>query len=289
MSSKKDLARTLGTNLRELDLILNRLSRFYRPKKVPKKDGTFRTLFIPEGRLKEVQRAIKRAIFSDLTWPSSVQGGVRGRSVRSNAAHHVGKALVIALDVKDFFPSVTPRKVFAIFTHLGASIVVAGILTKLTTWNGQLPQGAPTSTDLANLALARVDSRIAGFCKDHGFAYTRYVDDVTVSGAMRLRKFKNLLMRIIEEEGFLVKVEKTEVMPRGTRQLVTKVVVNEKTNLPREKRQELRLEIVKQGSAQLSRSLKGRINWLGYLNSEVAESILRRARGARPGDEQVSR
>ncbi len=288
MSSKKKLARTLGTDARELDLVLNRLSRFYRPKKVPKKDGTFRTLFIPEGRLKEIQRSIKRAIFSNLNWPLPVQGGIKGRSVKSNAAYHVGKPLVIAMDVKDFFPSVTTRKVFSIFARLGASAEVAGILTKLTTWNGQLPQGAPTSTDLANLALARVDMRIAGFCRQHGFAYSRYVDDTTVSGAMKLRKFKNLLPRIIEEEGFLVKAEKTEIMPRGTRQLVTKVVVNEGTNLPREKRQQLRLEAIKQDSAKLSPSLKGQINWLRYLNSEAADNILRRARKARRDDEKGS-
>jgi RNA-directed DNA polymerase len=288
MSSKKELTRTLGTNPRELDLVLNRLSRFYRPKRVSKKDGTFRTLFIPEGRLKEIQRGVKRVIFANLNWPSSVQGGIKGRSVRSNAAHHVRKPLVIAMDVKNFFPSVTPRKVFSIFTRLGADAEVAGILTKLTTWNGQLPQGAPTSTDLANLALARVDMRIAGFCRQHGFSYSRYVDDITVSGPMKLRKFKNLLPRIIEEEGFLVKAEKTEIMPIGTRQLVTKVVVNEGTNLPREKRQQLRLEVVKQDSANLSPSLKGQINWLRYLNPQAAANILHRARKPRRDNEKGS-
>jgi len=285
MSSKKELARALGTNPRELDLILNRLPRFYRPKKVPKKDGNLRTLLIPDGRLKEIQRGIRSAIFSSLRWPSSVQGGVRGRSVRTNAAHHVGKPLVVSVDVKDFFPSVTPKRVFSIFARLGATAEVAGILTKLTTWNHQLPQGAPTSTDLANLALARVDTRIAGFCRQHGFAYSRYVDDITVSGALRLTKFKNLLLRIIQEEGFMVKAEKTEIMPADTRQLVTKVVVNRQINLPKEKRQQLRIEAIEEGSPKPSPSLKGRIDWLGYLNPEAADKILRRARRARRADE----
>jgi RNA-directed DNA polymerase len=194
---------------------------------------------------------------------------------------HLCKELVIAMDVKDFFPSVTTQRVTAIFGRLGMSPEVCGILTKLTTWNGQLPQGAPTSTDLANLALAKVDARISGLCRTQGFAYSRYVDDITVSGNAKLAGFKNLLARIIEEEGFKVKHEKTELMPRHKRQLVTKVIVNQKLNLAREKRQRIRLEAIKANSKELSSSLKATINWLGYLNPEGAESILKVVRSAR--------
>jgi RNA-directed DNA polymerase len=279
--SKNDLAQALGSNGRALDRLLNRLEDFYRPKKIPKKDGTLRTLLIPRPRLKEIQKRIKTVILSTIDWPASVQGGVRGRSVRTSASKHVCKELVITMDVKDFFPSVTPTRVNAIFAQLGMPPEVCGILTKLTTWHGQLPQGVPTSMDLANLALAQVDARISGLCRQQGFAYTRYVDDITVSGAAKLIGFKNLLARIIEEEGFRVKHEKTEVMPRNKRQLVTKVIVNEKLNLPREKRQQIRLEAVRANSSELSRSLKGRINWLGYLNPEGADSIFNVLRAAR--------
>ena len=286
--SKNDLARFLGINLRQLDRMLNRLESFYRPKRIPKKDGTPRTLLIPSGRLKEIQRNIKTVILSRVDWPDSVQGGVRGRSVRTSALRHVGKDLVIAMDVKDFFPSVSPTKVSTVFTRLGMSPEVCGILTKLTTWNNQLPQGAPTSTDLANLALAQVDARISGLCRQQGFTYTRYVDDITVSGMAKLTGFKNLLGRIIEEEGFLVKHQKTEIMPRNKRQLVTKVIVNEKLNLPKEQRQQLRLDVLRANSPELSASLKGRINWLRYLNPESAGGVMDVVRAARQPNEKSS-
>jgi RNA-directed DNA polymerase len=286
--TKQELATTLGSNPREIDYVLNRLGGFYRPKNIPKKDGSFRTLLIPRGRLRDLQQAINATILSKLDWPASVQGGVRGRSVRTSALAHVGKELVIAVDVKNFFPSVTPQRVEAIFGSLGMATDVCGILVKLTTWNGQLPQGAPTSTALANLALARADARISGFCRQQEFTYTRYVDDITVSGSRRLLGFKNLLQRIVTEEGFQLKSEKTEIMPKGTRQMVTKVIVNQKLNLPREKRQELRLEALKGNSGELTDKLKGRINWLRYLNPGSAERIFAAAKQTRRSGEKGS-
>jgi RNA-directed DNA polymerase len=284
--TKEDLAVALGASKRELDRVLNRLPQFYRPVRIPKKDGRFRTLLIPQGKLKDLQRQIQRAIIPTRDWAASVHGGVRGRSVRTSASQHVGKDLVVAMDIKDFFPSVAPHRVFKSFLRLGVGTEACGILTKLTTWKAQLPQGAPTSTGLANLALAQADARIAGFCRQHGFSYTRYVDDITVSGSRRLLKFLNLLSRIVEEEGFLLKAEKTEIMLKGMRQMVTKVIVNDRLNLPREKRQQLRAEVLKEGGSSLSKSLKGRLNWLGYLNPDAVDRLGTRLRALREGNDQ---
>ena len=88
----------------------------------------------------------------------------------SNASPHQGAAIVVKLDLKDFFPTVHYRRVRGLFQWLGYNADVANTLAGLTTyrpkledgtvlWPGVLPQGAPTSPALANLACRRMDRR----------------------------------------------------------------------------------------------------------------------------------
>ena len=128
------------------------------------------------------------------------------------------------------FPSISPRRVQAIFQSIGFGPEATGILTKLTTWHNELPQGVPTSNALANLALLRIDLRITRLTERQGFNYSRWVDDLTFSGPERLLKFRGLLRRIVEDESFNVKPDKTKTELAKDRQTVTNFVVNTKVN-----------------------------------------------------------
>jgi len=281
ISTKKDLAKLLGVKPREIDYTLCRLQYYYRPKPRMKSDGKVRTLYVPQGKLKEIQKAIKTEILDKVNWPSTVHGGVRRRSILTNATVHVGQAVVFAMDVKDCFPSIGPERILRIFRLIGFDGQAPKILTHLTTWKFQLPQGAPTSTALANLALARIDARISSLAKLQGFAYTRYVDDVTVSGGWRLFKFRRLLVRIVECEGFCVKQSKVETMHMGQRQVVTKLVVNCKVNLPREKRDGIRSDLLAALSSpavEITPSMLGRLHWLKYINPSLGQRLIERTK-----------
>jgi retron-type reverse transcriptase len=189
------------------------------------------------------------------------------------------KSVVFSLDVKEFFPHVGPDRVHRIFGGLGFRDQAAQILTSATTYNYQLPQGAATSTSLANLSLIRADHRILKLAEVHGFAYTRFVDDLTVSGEWRLLKFRRLIPRILETEGFQVRPEKTVTMDRGMRQTVTKLVVNGKINVSAEYRRSVRREILDcVGGIDTDSlpSLRGRIYWLRHVNPAVGKRLLER-------------
>lgn len=187
-------------------------------------------------------------------------GFVPSRSILTNAAPHVGQRVVVNLDLKDFFPTLTFRRVKGLFASLGYSEHVATVLALLTTepprvraeldgkvWGvalGErvLPQGACTSPAITNLVCRTLDRRLRRLAARHGFTYTRYADDLTFSGADR-RKVGRLLKSarsILADEGFVEHPDKTHVMGRRRRQEVTGLTVNDKLALDRAARRRLR-------------------------------------------------
>ena len=280
ISDKVQLSKLLAVAPGEIDHVLRRVDCYYRRKNIPKRNGGTRSLIVPCGKLKTLQGKIKRHILDKVPWLGCVHGGVKGRSVLSNALPHVQKDVVFTLDIEGFFPHVTPYRVRRIFSGLGFADEPARILMKATTLNHQLPQGTSTSTALANLSLIRADWRILRLAEIQGFSYTRYVDDLSLSGGLRLSDFRRLIQRIIESEGFQVKPQKTSTMYAGMRQTVTRLVVNSKVNMPREWREDMRKELFKQMRGEVStvsaESLLGRMNWLAYLNRYTGGRSLQR-------------
>lgn len=114
------------------------------------------------------------------------------------------------------------------------------MLAELCTYRWELPQGAPTSPMLANLATVDLDRKIGKFCKRRLFRYSRYADDITVSGSNQLPMHKQKIIKIIEENGFTVNLEKTRLLSRGSKQKVTGLVVNDKLSIGRENKKKLR-------------------------------------------------
>jgi len=142
-----------------------------------------------------------------------------------------------------------------------------------------LPQGAPTSPGLANLAAVVLDRRLVSYAAVLGVKYTRYADDLTFSGSADLstRRLVRAVTTIAQDEGFALNTAKTRVRPAATRQLVTGVVVNSRPGVPREQREQLRAvlhEAAVHGVEVANRArhpdfrahLNGRVGWVEAVN-----------------------
>jgi RNA-directed DNA polymerase len=227
----------------------------YKRFHLPKKTGGQRLISAPMPRLKEAQHWILTNILQLVTVHEAAHGFLNQHSIVSNARPHVGAEVVINLDLKNFFPTVTYPRVKGVFRKLGYSDAAATILALVCTepdideaeldgetWfiaNGErhLPQGAPTSPALTNILCTRLDHRLQGLAAKLGFTYTRYADDLTFStsgeGKKNINKLKGLVNQIVEDEDFHVHPDKTRVMRKGSRKEVTGIVVNDKPSVDR--------------------------------------------------------
>jgi retron-type reverse transcriptase len=166
----------------------NNLGRHYTPYAIPKKaNGKTRSIVIPSLHLKTLQKRINREIFAHVAYPPYLYGGIDGKDYVQNAKEHNAAQVVIALDVKDFYPSISFQQVKGIYQHfLKFGPEVSELLAKLTTYQDEVPQGACTSSHLANLVLHDVEYHLAQYCRNADLVYTRLLDDITISSARLL-------------------------------------------------------------------------------------------------------
>ena len=248
--------------------------RHYRYVWLARSGGPARAIERPKRRLKEIQRRLLHELLDWIPAHDAAHGFTRGRSARTHAAAHTGRDVVLRLDLEDFFASVGVGRVFGIFRIAGYPEPVAHLLTGLATnavpvdeWTAlprpataeliaahhrlgrrlatpHLPQGAPTSPALANLASFRLDRRLAGLAASLDVIYTRYADDLTFSGGRGLRRradqIRAQVAAIARDEGFRVNERKSTIATRAGRQRVCGIVVNERLNVPRREYDELK-------------------------------------------------
>ena len=238
-----DLSYILSAEIRQLKAIEYNKERFYKTFEIRKKIGK-RLIHAPDHRLKPIQRHILERILYKFPVHKSAHGFVEARSILTHSSFHVRKNAVLKIDIADFFPSITSERVLELFRSLSKRVrfteFAAHRLMELTTYKGTLPQGAPTSPYIANLVCKRMDKRLYKFAKVCGLKYSRYADDITFSGSDVNGSMIHTIKKIIGEEGFRINDEKTRVMGKGTRQIVTGLVVNEKLGIGRRKYRILR-------------------------------------------------
>jgi RNA-directed DNA polymerase len=190
--------------------------------------------------LKGVQRKLATHFNSSRAFSRYAMGGVSGRSTLDHARPHVGKKMVATLDIRKCFPNTTPAMVSAALRALDVSEEVAALITALTTTDNQVPQGAPTSTAIINIVLARMDKSYASRCSRAGLSYTRYVDDVAISGPRDFRDLRDELIQPIKELGYEASPGKVNFKHDGERQIVTGLVVNDRLRPTKEWIQDLK-------------------------------------------------
>lgn len=214
-----------------------------------KSDGSIRQTFDAKPLLKEIQRRIKLEILDRVKFPSYLTGGVKGRDYKTNAELHEGAAIIIAEDIGNFFPSVTDEKVFEIWRcFFRFSEPVARLLTKLTTKDGVLPQGACTSPQLANLVFWREEPVLQARLANEGIVYSRFVDDVAVSSKTfisheKKKELVGAIYTLMRRNGLKPKRVKHELMTRRDRMTVTKLTVNQKAGLSKKVRSQIRATV----------------------------------------------
>lgn len=297
LSSPADLAAALGLSiprLRWLAFHTEVAARVhYVSFTVPKKSGGTRTLHAPHRTLAAAQRWILDHILRRLPVESPAHGFQTGRGILSNAQQHARRAVVVNLDLQDFFPSITFPRVRAVFHRLGYSPAVATVLALLCTecprhvieYAGQtyhvavgprgLPQGACTSPALSNQVARRLDRRLHGLAEKLGLTYTRYADDLTFSGDDSLNRRIGYLMarvrHIALDEGYLVNEKKSRVLRRNTAQIVTGLVVNERPSVRRRELRRLRAILHRARTEGLERQNRdGKPNFVAWLQGKIA-------------------
>lgn len=296
------LADAMGIALNELRFLCfqKEVSRVnhYRCFAIAKKSGGIRRISAPMPRLKRAQYWLLENLLNRVALHDAAHGFVSGRSILSNALPHVGKAVVVNLDLENFFPTIGYPRVKGMFRQLGYSEQIATLLGLLTTepvteavrmdselWYLQqgercLPQGAPSSPAITNILCRCLDRRLSAMAHRLGFSYSRYADDMTFSAAAGA-DVQRLLWRckqIIQDEGFRVHPDKTRVMRQHQKQEVTGVVVNHHPSVDRQTLRRFRallFQIGKDGmtdkrwgSGELMASIDGYANFVAMITPE---------------------
>ena len=230
---------------------------------IPKKSGGKRLISSPKKDMKKAQKWILENILIHLDFDKSAMAFQKGLSIIDNASLHVKSKIVVRIDIKDFFPTITFPRVRGFFESLGYNPGVATVFALICTDSPKvilkneaidgeknnkdyphfiaisersLPQGACTSPSLANLICRKIDSRLKGYSSKSGWKYSRYADDLifstTLEDSAPHRLIKSI-SSIIFEEGFEVNHSKTRLMRAPNRQTVTGLVVNNEVTLSR--------------------------------------------------------
>ena len=325
LATSRDLAGWLGLDISQLDWLADArrqhkttaipILQHYRHIFSSKRCGPPRLIEAPKPRLKSVQRQILRGILDMVPVHDCVHGFVARRSCITSAQIHAGEAMVVGLDLKDFFPSTPIRRINGLFRSLGYPWTVACLLTGLCStstpgsvfmrlpearrqdWSirqmyqaRHLPQGAPTSPATANLAARQLDVRLCGLAKKFGANFSRYADDLAFSGdqgfARKIKPFLAAVETIVREEGYGLNAKKTRIMGRGGRQRITGLVVNDHVNVSRADYDRLKAILhncVKNGPSAENRDkladfrahLDGRVVWLENVNPARGERLRR--------------
>ena len=287
----------------------------YRYELLPKRTGGWRLLEVPHPYLRALQRRVLDDLLAHVPPHEAACAYVRGRSVVDHARAHAGQAVLLKFDLQDFFATVRASRVHASFVELGYSAAVARELMALCTtatpepvlerlrsegglgWtqamrlrDAHLPQGAPTSAALANLCAFRLDVRIAALARSLGARYTRYADDIVLSGGPALARAADRvearLGAFALDEGLALNHRKTRRVTRARRQQVANIVVNERPNLPREEFDRLKAQLHlcatrgaaaqnREGVAHWEQHLRGRVAWAEQLNPAKAQRLRR--------------
>ena len=285
--------------------------RNYHYSWLPRESGVPRLIEAPKPWLKKLQRRVLRRIVTVIPPHEAAHGFRAGHSPLTHARRHVGAAVVLRFDLEDFFASVEAGRVYGIYRAAGYPEQVAHMLTALCTnasarhvlatlprpadprllgkhhavrtrlAHPHLPQGAPTSPALANLAAYRLDCRLSALATSLGGTYSRYADDLAFSGGRRLlasgQSVRVTVRQIVLEEGFRLNERKSQLMTQAGRQRLTGVVINEHLNVPRADYDRIKAvlhDAARQGPDAANRDsredfrahLLGKVSWVESVN-----------------------
>ncbi|HLY63495.1 MAG TPA: reverse transcriptase domain-containing protein [Terriglobia bacterium] len=243
---------------------------YYRRFEFQKKSGGKRVILAPRTFLKAVQIYVLHKILETQPVPKYVTGFVKGRGIIENATIHMGAKYLLNIDIKDFFPSVKTEDVVELFRKLGFPPAMSRTLGHLCTYQGGLPQGAPTSPCIANLVLRDVDETILRICKARHISYSRYADDLTFSSERPIDgRFLTQVAGILKKHDFSLNMKKIRFAKPGQSMYVTGLVVNKKVQPNRIMRRQLRAMFhqASKNPREFRHKWANLMGWASYVNS----------------------
>jgi hypothetical protein len=245
------------------------------------KPAKVRIIDNPSEELKAVQSLIAERLLKPLGLPAHICGGVKGKSVLDNVALHLGAKVLVKIDIARFFPSISNRHVYMVWRDLlGCSPPISGLLTQLTTFERHLPQGAPSSTIIANLVLYSCDGPIRAECKRLGIRYSSWVDDLAFSSEDS-RPVINLVVATLQKNGFRISRKKLEIISPGARKVLNGVLLGRRVSVPPDRLARIRSGIhkLRQGHVPVEnmvryvQGLRGSVAHIATVNATKAERL----------------
>lgn len=237
-------SKLVGVKVEYLYLMANASRSFYRNFRIPKSNGKMRQISAPLPLLKDVQRFILTEILCRMPCHPCAKAYIKKHTLKDNAKFHRNQKILLKIDIQDYFPSLRTERVYFFFYNLGYTKALSGLFANLCTLSGGLPQGAPTSPYLSNLLTIQLDQQLFEYCRDNGtLRYTRYADDISISGCFEPREVILNAYDIIEQNGLRPNKEKTHVIGQHMQQNVTGIVVNKKLQVSKAYRKRIRADI----------------------------------------------
>ncbi|QXP72117.1 RNA-directed DNA polymerase [Polaribacter sp. R2A056_3_33] len=236
--STKFIRRAIKTNGTEF---------FYRKYSIPKKNGSSRVINEPLPSLKEIQKWVLDNILNNMPISAYAKAYTFNRSIKDHVKYHENQNVVLTMDIENFFNNITSDKVERLFIDKGYSPLVSNLLSRICTLNNSLPQGAPTSPRISNILMLPFDNEIAKYCKPKFIGgkkvqvkYTRYADDIAFSGEINKAEFVELVSNELQKLDLSLNEDKTIEKKRNQQQIISGIIVNQKIQVPRKKRDELK-------------------------------------------------
>lgn len=309
---RKNLLEWINVSKKQIDYFsfwVNwKTKEIYKIFTIKQKNWKERVICEPTPLLKIIQEKILEKILNPYFCKNNKEymtGFILWKSIKDNAKFHTKKKIVVKIDLKDFFPSISTEKIFIVFYKmLWYNYNVSKYLAWLCTYKNQIPQWSPTSPALSNMVAKKLDARLYGYLKaiekntDLEIEFSRYADDITISFNKNIWSFLERILEtiidIIEDEWFDVNYKKLQIITSKNKQKVTWLVVNDKISIWRENYRFLRLivyvikkywfeEWIKKRNQSEDKkkeskdSLMNAINWkilfLKMVNPELAEKI----------------
>lgn len=239
LDTKEDLENLFYISTKQLGYLSfwvnSRKKHIYNKVIIKKRSGEDRILLVPTKRLKDIQRKILEHIlpywFENLT--ENVTGFIKGKSIFDNAKFHLGKKIILKLDIKNFFPSISQDRVYWMFKKtFNYNHEISSYLSWLCTFRNQIPQWAPTSPAISNIIAGAIDKRIINYLKhiNSDISYSRYADDMSISFKdLKKLNIESLIIKItkiVEDEGFFFNIEKTKILTNIKCMKVTGLTIN---------------------------------------------------------------
>ena len=230
------LSTAIGISPHFINSLIRNKNKYYRVFAIAKGRGKGKRIIeAPKVSIKLIQAWLAFHLSNNdkFVLCDAVHGFVPGQhGIYEAAKKHCGCDWVLSIDLKDFFRSISYQRVVNAFEQLGYSVSQAEKIADITTYNSHLPQGAPSSPVISNLAFNNTDVAIQRFLEGKNICYTRYADDLTFSGAdvgYDIEKLKSEILQLLVNNGWIVANEKTHIAVAPNRRKVHGFLVHDAT------------------------------------------------------------